>query len=48
MALQDSREMNYGSKFRNKSSSLNQGEDERVADGIGENPQISKKVDFHS
>ena len=48
MALQDSREMNYGSKFRNKSSSLNQGEDEGVADGISENPQISKKVDFHS
>ena len=26
--IEDSREMNYGSEFRNKSSSLNQGEDE--------------------
>ena len=29
--------MNYESKFRNKSSSLNQGEDEEVADGLGDN-----------
>ena len=28
----DSREMNYGSEFLNKSSSLNQGEDDEVAD----------------
>ena len=30
----DSREMNYGSEFRNKSSSVNQGEDEEVADRL--------------
>ena len=35
MTLQDSRETNYGSEFRNKSSSLNQGEEEEVADGLG-------------
>ena len=30
--------MNYGSEFEDKdSSSLNQGEDERVADGISDN-----------
>ena len=29
--------MNYESKFRNKSSSLNQGEDEEVADGLSNN-----------
>jgi hypothetical protein len=29
--------MNYGSEFQNKSSSLNQGEDEEVADGLGDN-----------
>ena len=34
--LQNSREMNYGSKFRNKSSSLNQVEDEEVADGLSD------------
>ena len=31
MELQDSREMNYVSKFRIMSSSFNQGEDEEVA-----------------
>jgi hypothetical protein len=29
--------MNYGSEFRNKSSSLNQGEDEEVAGGLNGN-----------
>ena len=29
--------MNYGSKFQNKSSSLNQGEDEEVAEGLNDN-----------
>jgi hypothetical protein len=29
--------MNYGSGFRNNSSSLNQGEDEEVADGLSDN-----------
>ena len=29
--------MNYGSKFQNKSSSLNQGEDEEVADELSDN-----------
>ena len=28
--------MNYGSKFRNKSSSVNQGEDDEVADGLND------------
>ena len=28
--------MNYGSEFRNKSSSLNQGEDEEVDDGLSD------------
>ena len=28
--------MNYGSKFRNKSSSLNQGENEEVADELSD------------
>ena len=28
--------MNYGSEFRNKSSSVNQGEDEEVADGLSD------------
>ena len=36
MALQDSREMNYGSEFQNKSSSVNQGENEEVADGLSD------------
>jgi hypothetical protein len=29
--------MNYGSGSQNKSSSLNQGEDEEVTDGLNEN-----------
>ena len=29
--------MNYGSEFQNKSSSLNQGEDEEVAEGLNDN-----------
>ena len=29
--------MNYGGKLRNKSPSLNQGEDEEVADGLHDN-----------
>jgi len=29
--------MNYGSEFRNKSSSINQGEEEEVADGLNGN-----------
>ena len=46
--------MNYGSEFRNKSSSLNQGEGEEVADGLNENslrfpkdgfPQLSEQGD---
>ena len=37
MTLQDSREMNYGSGPRNNSSSLNQGEEEKVADGLSDN-----------
>ena len=35
--------MNYGSEFRNKSSSVKQGEDEEVADGLSNNSlRISK------
>ena len=37
MTLQDSWEMNYGSEFRHKSSSLNQEEDEEVTDGLSDN-----------
>ena len=37
VTLYDSRELNHGSEFRNKSSSLNQGEDEGVADGLSDN-----------
>ena len=41
--------MNHGSKFRNKSSSLNQGEDEEVADGLSDHSlRFSKKMDFHN
>ena len=43
MTLQDFRQMNYGSEFRSKSSSVNQGEDEEVADGhINNSSRISK------
>ena len=35
--------MNYGSEFRNKSSSLNQGEEEEVDDELSDNsPKFSK------
>ena len=35
--------MNYGSEFQNKSSSLNQGEDEEVADELSNNsPRFPK------
>ena len=37
VTLYDSRELNHGSEFWNKSSSLNQGEDEGVADGLSDN-----------
>ena len=37
------------SEFRNKSSSLNQGEDEEVADGLSDNPlTFPKRMDFHN
>ena len=42
----DSREMNYGSEFRNKSSSLIQGEDEEVADGSTTIPPDFQKGGF--
>ena len=43
MTLQDSREIYYGSEFRNKSSSLNQGEGEEVADELnGNSPRFPK------
>ena len=54
MTMQDSWEMNYGSEFQNKSSSLNQGEDEEVADELSNNsprfpkdgfPQLSEHGD---
>ena len=41
--------MNDRSEFRNKSSSLNQGEDEGVADGLSDNSsRFPKKRDFHT
>ena len=40
--------MNYGSEFRNKSSSLNHGEDEEVADGLSDNSSRLQKMDFHN
>ena len=40
--------MNYGSEFRNKSSSLSQGENEEVADGLSDIPLRSQKMDFHN
>ena len=40
--------MNYGSEFQNKSSSLNQGKDEEVANGLSELIEISNKMDFHN
>ena len=38
--------MNYGSEFRNKISSLNQGEDEEVADGLSDNSSWFPKGGF--
>ena len=38
--------MNYGSEFRNKSSSVNQGEDEGVAAGLSENSSRFPKDGF--
>ena len=38
--------MNYGSEFRNKSSSVNQREDEEVADGISDNLSRLRKDGF--
>ena len=40
--------MNCGSEFRNKSSSVNQGEDEEVADGLRTIHQDFQKMDFHN
>ena len=48
MTLQDSREIYYGSEFRNKSSSLNQGEGEEVADELSDNSSRFPKMDFHN
>ena len=48
--------MNYGGEFRNKSSSLNQGEDKEVADGLSDNslrfskdglPQLCEEGDIN-
>ena len=56
MTVQGSREMNYGSKFQNKSSSLNLGEDEEVADELNDNsmrfskdgsPQLCEQGDIN-
>ena len=44
--MQDSREMNYGNKFQNKSSSLNLGEDEEVADELNDNSMRFSKDGF--
>ena len=46
MTLQDSREIYYGSEFRNKSSSLNQGEEEEVDDELSDNPPRFSKDGF--
>ena len=40
--------MNYGSEFRNKSSSVNQGEDEEVADRLSKNHRDFQRIDFHN
>ena len=40
------RGMNYGSEFQNMSSSLNQGEDEEVADCLSDNPLRFPKCGF--
>ena len=38
--------MNYGSEFQNKSSSLNQGENEEVADELNDNSSRYPKDGF--
>ena len=38
--------MNYGSKFRNKSSSVSQGEDDEVANGLNDKPSRFPKDGF--
>ena len=38
--------MNYGSESQNKSSSVNQGEDEEVADGLSDNSSRLTKDGF--
>ena len=38
--------MNYGNKFQNKSSSLNLGEDEEVADELNDNSRRFSKDGF--
>ena len=43
----DSWEINYGSEFRNKSSSLNQGENEEVADELSDNSYYFIKYKRH-
>ena len=41
--------MDYGSRSRNQSSALNQGEDEEVADGLSDLfNEVSKKMDLHN
>ena len=40
--------MNYGSEFRNKSSSVNQGEDDEVADGLSNKSSRFPKDGFHN
>ena len=40
--------MNYGRKFRKKSSSFNKGKDEQVADELGDNSLRFQKMDFHT
>ena len=49
MTLQGSQGKELWKRVLNKSSSLNQGEDEEVADGLSDNIiEISKKMDFHN
>ena len=48
MTWQDSQEMYNGSESRNKSSSLNQGEEEEVADELSDNSPRFSKDDFHN
>ena len=48
VTLYESRELNHGSEFQNKSPSLNQGDDEGVADGLSDNSSRLTKMDFHN